>query len=54
MIGYGPVGRHVVKLLQENNLVPTVIDMNLDAVRGLRASGVRATYGDASDRKSVV
>jgi CPA2 family monovalent cation:H+ antiporter-2 len=48
VIGYGPVGRLVVTLLQENNLVPTVIDMNLETVRSLRAQGVRAIYGDAS------
>jgi len=50
VIGYGPVGRLVVTLLRENNLVPTVIDMNLEAVRALRARGVRAIYGDASQR----
>jgi CPA2 family monovalent cation:H+ antiporter-2 len=48
VIGYGPVGRLVVTLLQENHLVPTVIDMNLETVRALRARGVRAIYGDAS------
>ncbi|MGN6108934.1 MAG: cation:proton antiporter [Kofleriaceae bacterium] len=51
VIGYGPVGRHVVSLLQEYHLVPTVIDMNLDAVRSLRAQGVRAIYGDASKQE---
>lgn len=51
VVGYGPVGRHVVRLLQEQNLVPTVIDMNLETVRMLRASGVRAIYGDASQRE---
>lgn len=38
-------------LLQEHHLVPTVIDLNLDAVRSLRAQGVRAIYGDASQRE---
>ncbi|HVK85712.1 MAG TPA: cation:proton antiporter [Kofleriaceae bacterium] len=51
VIGYGPVGRHVVDLLQEHNLVPTVIELNLDAVRELRARDVRAIYGDASQRE---
>ena len=51
VVGYGPVGRHVVSLLQEHNLTPTVIDLNLDAVRALRAKGVRAIYGDASQRE---
>lgn len=51
VVGYGPVGRQVVTLLQEHHLVPTVIDLNLDAVRSLRAQGVRAIYGDASQRE---
>ena len=51
VIGYGPVGRHVVTLLRENDLEPTVIDLNLDAVRELRRQGVRAIYGDASKRE---
>lgn len=54
VIGYGPVGRQVVKLLQEHNLVPTVIDMNLDTVRELRAGGIRAIYGDASQREILL
>jgi CPA2 family monovalent cation:H+ antiporter-2 len=51
VIGHGPVGRHVIKLLHEHNLVPTVIDMNLDAIHELRANGVRAIYGEASQRE---
>ena len=51
VIGYGPVGRQVVKILLEHNLVPTVIDLNLDAVRHLREQGIRAIYGDASQRE---
>jgi CPA2 family monovalent cation:H+ antiporter-2 len=51
VVGYGPVGQHVVTLLQDYNLVPTVIDLNLDAVRSLREKGMRAIYGDASQRE---
>ncbi len=51
VIGYGPVGRQVMKILLEHNLVPTVIDLNLDSVRQLREQGIRAIYGDASQRE---
>jgi CPA2 family monovalent cation:H+ antiporter-2 len=48
IVGYGPVGQTVVRLLQQYEIEPTVIDLNIDAVRKLRESGVRAIYGDAS------
>lgn len=51
VIGYGPVGQQIVALLQEHNLVPTVIDLNLDTIRRLRDEGIRAIYGDASQRE---
>jgi CPA2 family monovalent cation:H+ antiporter-2 len=48
VVGYGPVGQQVVALLLENNLEPTVIDLDLAVVRRLRDRGIRAVYGDAS------
>jgi len=51
VVGYGPVGRQVVALLREHNIEPTVVDLNLDAVRTLREAGIRAIYGDASQRE---
>jgi CPA2 family monovalent cation:H+ antiporter-2 len=48
IVGYGPTGRTVVRLLRENDVTPTVIEMNLDTVRALRDSGVDAIYGDAT------
>lgn len=48
VIGYGPVGQTVTELLLDNDIVPTVIELNLDTVRRLRAFGVEAIYGDAS------
>jgi CPA2 family monovalent cation:H+ antiporter-2 len=50
VIGFGPVGRTLVRLLRENDIEPTVIELNLDTVRALRADGVRAIYGDATQR----
>jgi monovalent cation:H+ antiporter-2, CPA2 family len=48
VVGYGPTGRTVVKLLRENGIAPTVIDLNMDTVRTLRDEGVDAVYGDAT------
>ena len=33
VIGYGPVGRTLTRLLRENKLNPTVIDLNYDSVQ---------------------
>jgi monovalent cation:H+ antiporter-2, CPA2 family len=46
LVGYGPVGRIVHRLLIDRGSAVTVIDMNLDAVRKLKAEGVTAVYGD--------
>lgn len=48
VIGFGPVGRTLTRLLRENGVQPTVIEMNLDTVRQLRTEGLTAIYGDAN------
>ena len=48
VVGYGPTGRTVVRLLRDNDIVPTVIDLSVDAVRALREEGIEAVYGDAT------
>ena len=48
VVGYGPVGQTVTQLLLDNEIEPTVIELNLDTVRRLKAFDVRAIYGDAS------
>ena len=48
VIGYGPVGRTVARLLGENGVTPTIVDLNIETVQALRAEGVAAIYGDAS------
>jgi monovalent cation:H+ antiporter-2, CPA2 family len=47
VVGYGPVGQTVTQLLLDNEIAPTVIELNLDTVRRLKAFDVRAIYGDA-------
>ena len=47
VIGYGPTGRTVTRLLRENGISPTVVELNIDVVRELRDEGMSAVYGDA-------
>jgi monovalent cation:H+ antiporter-2, CPA2 family len=53
VVGYGPVGRTVSRLLRENEIKPTVIEMNVDTVRARRADGVDAIYGDATHPDTI-
>ena len=48
VVGYGPVGRTLCRLLRENGITPTVVEMNLETVRALTAEGTAAVYGDAA------
>jgi monovalent cation:H+ antiporter-2, CPA2 family len=51
VVGYGPIGAMVARLLKERDIQPTVIEINLETVRSLRAAGVEAVYGDANQRE---
>lgn len=46
VIGYGPVGQTVRKILLEYEAIVTVVELNLNTVRQLRAEGIRVVYGD--------
>jgi len=48
VIGYGPTGRAVARLLTDNGIATTVVDLNIDVVRALREEGFDAIYGDAT------
>jgi CPA2 family monovalent cation:H+ antiporter-2 len=51
VVGHGPIGRTVARLLQERGIDPTIIEMNIETHRNLRSRGRRAVYGDASRRE---
>jgi monovalent cation:H+ antiporter-2, CPA2 family len=52
VVGYGPTGRTVTRLLRENGIEPTVVELNIDTVRALEGEeGVQVVYGDASQRE---
>jgi monovalent cation:H+ antiporter-2, CPA2 family len=47
VVGFGPTGRTVTRLLRENGVEPVVIELNVETVRRLRQDDVAAIYGDA-------
>ena len=51
VVGYGPVGKTVSRILADNGIEAVVVDMNIDTVRQLKESGKHAVYGDASQRE---
>ncbi|MDZ4858154.1 MAG: cation:proton antiporter [Candidatus Hydrogenedentes bacterium] len=48
VVGYGPVGRTVTRLLRENGVEPIVLELNIDTVRQLKEDGINAICGDAT------
>lgn len=48
IIGYGPTGRTVARLLRDNGIEPVVVELNMETVRRLREDGIDAVYGDAT------
>jgi CPA2 family monovalent cation:H+ antiporter-2 len=51
VVGYGPVGQTLTRVLRDAEIEPVVIEMNLDTVRHLQKDGHRAVYGDAGKRE---
>jgi CPA2 family monovalent cation:H+ antiporter-2 len=48
VVGYGPVGQTVARLLRQGGVEPIIVDTNLETTRRVRAQGFRAVYGDAT------
>ena len=53
VVGYGPTGQTLTRLLRENDIEPTIVELNVDTVRRLRSEGIRAVYGDARHRDTL-
>ena len=51
VVGYGPIGQTVVRLLRNHGIEPTVIEMNIETARRLRTEGIRSIYGDATQHE---
>jgi CPA2 family monovalent cation:H+ antiporter-2 len=54
VVGYGPVGQTASRILREFGIVPIIVDLNIDTVRTLTASGNPSVYGDATQREILV
>ena len=54
LIGYGPTGKTVARLLKESGIEPTVVELNIDTVRAIRQEGIDAVYGDATRPETLI
>ncbi|MBO7612050.1 MAG: cation:proton antiporter [Elusimicrobia bacterium] len=57
VIGYGPVGKTISKILLQKQINVTVIEMNIDTVKKIKLQNIkelRAIYGDASQREILI
>jgi CPA2 family monovalent cation:H+ antiporter-2 len=48
VVGYGPIGQTVARLLRDGNIEPVIVDVNLESTRRARSEGYRVVYGDAT------
>jgi CPA2 family monovalent cation:H+ antiporter-2 len=48
VVGYGPVGQTVTRLLAEFGINPVILETNIDVVLELQQRGKQALFGDAS------
>lgn len=53
MVGHGPVGGILSRLLRENQIDPVVIEMNAETARRLSAEGIPTLHGDALRRDTL-
>jgi CPA2 family monovalent cation:H+ antiporter-2 len=53
VVGYGPIGQTVARLLRERGIEPTIIEMNIETHRRLRSLGYPVVYGDANRRETL-
>jgi CPA2 family monovalent cation:H+ antiporter-2 len=49
VVGYGPVGRAVERMLRDARIPTMVVDLNTDVVAEVHAAGGAAIYGDAAN-----
>ncbi len=57
LVGYGPVGRVISKILEENSIDISIIEMNIDTTREInrkKTASLRAVHGDATQTEVLV
>jgi CPA2 family monovalent cation:H+ antiporter-2 len=53
VVGYGPVGQTVSRLLRDNEIEPSIIELRHETFEKLRAKGTHVIYGDASHPETL-
>src|SRR5262245_21389076 len=48
VVGYGPIGQTLSRLLRDRGIEPVIIDTNLETTRSVRTKGHHVVYGDAA------
>jgi CPA2 family monovalent cation:H+ antiporter-2 len=48
VVGYGPIGQTVARLLRDGGIEPVIVEINLETTRRVRNEGHRVVYGDAT------
>jgi CPA2 family monovalent cation:H+ antiporter-2 len=51
VVGYGPIGKTVARLLRDGGIEPVIIETNIETVRHVREVGYRVLYGDAGNQE---
>ena len=54
VVGFGPVGQTVARLLLENGVVPTIIELNHQTIALIRSFGFSAVLGDANMQETLM
>ncbi len=57
VVGYGPVGKIISNILLQKQINVTIIEMNIDTVKKIKAQKIkelRVIYGDASQREILI
>jgi CPA2 family monovalent cation:H+ antiporter-2 len=53
IVGFGPVGRTLARLLSENGIAPVIIEMNHGNLGAIRQAGFRGVLGDATHPETL-
>jgi len=48
VVGYGPIGQTVARLLGDGGIAPVIVEANLESARRARAEGHKVVYGNAT------
>lgn len=54
VVGYGPIGQMVTRILRNGGVEPTIIELNIETFRMLQREGYSAVYGDATQTEALI